>query len=147
MTIGSKTNTSTRPLVVLLPLIFAFSFILAGCPSSRDISKNDADSSTAVRNLDPFAELDDLSVPLDSSFLAERLEAARQEWLRALAAEQRKDKEEVVERFENAIAVLDRLIYYPNVSEDPEFQELIRSVFEDYEKYVSAIDVLPPNAS
>lgn len=144
--IGS-TNKPSRPLFVVLPVFLALSFILMGCPSSRDISKTESDSTNVVRSVDPFAELDDMSMPLDSSFMAERLEAARQEWLRALAAEQRKDKEAVVQRFENAIAILDRLIYYPNVSEDAEFQELIRSVFEDYEKYVTAIDELPPNAS
>lgn len=144
--IASQNNPS-RPLLLLLPVFLLSGLVLTGCPSSRDTAKSDADSSNIVRSIDPFAELDDMSVPLDSSFLVERLEAARQEWLRALAAELRKDKVEVVERFENAIAILDRLIYYPNVSENTDFQELIRSVFEDYEKYVSAIDELPPNAS
>src|SRR5688500_16772591 len=127
--IGS-TNKPSRPLFVVLPVFLALSFILMGCPSSRDISKTESDSTNVVRSVDPFAELDDMTMPLDSGFMAERLEAARQEWLRALAAGQRKDKVEVVQRFENAIEILDRLIYYPNVSEDAEFQELIRSVFE-----------------
>lgn len=146
ISIGSATRT-LRPKFLLLSFFGAVTLLLTGCPSSRDLSKSEADSTNIARSIDPFAELDDNTAALDSSFLAERLEAARQEWLRALSAELRKDREEVVNRFENAIGILNRLIYYPNVSENEDFQDLTRSVIEDYEKYVSAIDELPPNAS
>jgi membrane-bound lytic murein transglycosylase D len=134
----------TAPVVILF---LALAFILGSCSSSKNVAKNSADTvSAVVKPTDPFAGLDE-TAEIDPAILEERLEAARQEWLRALAAEQRKDKNEVVKRFENAIDILNRLIYYPNTSENKDFQELSRSVIEDYEKFVSDIDVLPPNAS
>ncbi|MEI8133857.1 MAG: LysM peptidoglycan-binding domain-containing protein [bacterium] len=126
---------------------FAFSFLL-GCGGSKKIVTNSVDTiPKVVKDADPFATLDDHNTVLDSAIIEERLEAARQEWLRALAAEQRKDKNEVVRRFEGAIDILNRLIYFPNLKENKDFQELTKSVLEDYEKFVAKIDVLPPSAS
>ena len=120
---------------------------MSGCGSSKNTTNQTADTTArAPKSADPFASLDNKG-GIDSAVVEERLEAARQEWLRALAAEQRKDKNEVVRRFEGAIDILNRLIYFPNVNENKDFQELTKSVIEDYEKYVSKIDVLPPSAS
>ncbi len=137
-------------LTALVPLMILVSaLIFSSCASTtKNTAKVTTDTTSVVtKSVDPFAALDDKQGGVDPAVLQERLEAARQDWLRALAAEGRKDKAEVVKRFENAIDILNRLIYYPGVSEDKDFQELSRSVMEDYEKYVSDIDVLPPNAS
>ena len=137
-----------KKLLILL-LVLAPYLIFEGCSSSKNItSKSQADTTAKVaKNADPFSTLDDHKEAIDSAVVEERLEAARQEWLRALAAEQRKDKNEVVRRFEGAIDILNRLVYFPNVNENKDFQELTKSVIEDYEKFVSKIDVLPPSAS
>ena len=130
-------------LFILAPFV-----IFQGCSGSKKITTAQADTTAKVaKNADPFATLDDHKESIDSAIVEERLEAARQEWLRALAAEQRKDKNEVVRRFEGAIDILNRLIYFPNVNENKDFQELTKSVIEDYEKFVAKIDVLPPSAS
>ncbi len=133
---------------VLLLMVLLFSAAIIGCGGGpKTLTKSDIDStSLQAKNADPFAGLDD-HTRLDSAMVENRLEAARQEWLRALAAEQRKDKNETVKRFETALEILNRLIYYPGVSENKDFQELTRSIFEDYEKYVSKIDILPPTSS
>ena len=130
-------------------ILVAAALLFSSCGSgSKNITKVETDStSVGAKSVDPFAALDDKQGGVDPTIFQERLEVARQEWLRALSAEQRKDKSEVVKRFENSIDILNRLIYYPGVSENKDFQELSRSVMEDYEKYVSDIDVLPPNAS
>ena len=135
--------------VLILLLALAPFIVFEGCGSSKSItSKSQADTTAKVaKNADPFSTLDDHKEAIDSAVVEERLEAARQEWLRALAAEQRKDKNEVVRRFEGAIDILNRLVYFPNVNENKDFQELTKSVIEDYEKFVSKIDVLPPSAS
>lgn len=144
---GNPTKAGVRftPLVFVF---FALALILNSCSSTKNVAKSETDTTATIqiKPTDPFAGLDEAE-DIDPAVLQERLEAARQEWLRALAAEGRKDKTEVVKRFENAIDILNRLIYYPNVSEEKDFQELSRSVIEDYEKFVSDIDVLPPNAS
>ncbi len=130
--------------VVILSILLG----IEGCTGSKNTSSTQADTTAKfAMNADPFAPLDDQRNSIDSTIIEERLEAARQEWLRALAAEQRKDKNEVVRRFEGAIDILNRLIYFPNVNENKDFQELTKSVIEDYEKFVSKIDVLPPSAS
>jgi len=135
--------------IFILLFILAPFLIVEGCSSSKNTTITQVVDTTAkvAKNADPFATLDDHNTVLDSAIIEERLEAARQEWLRALAAEQRKDKNEVVRRFESAIDILNRLIYFPNVNENKDFQELTKSVIEDYEKFVAKIDVLPPSAS
>ncbi|MEP7234725.1 MAG: LysM peptidoglycan-binding domain-containing protein [Ignavibacteriota bacterium] len=144
--INSCTTFAPKTLLRILSL-FLFIIFLDGCNGSKKITSTQADTSARVaRNADVFATLDDQQ-PIDSAIVEARLEAARQEWLRALAAEQRKDKNEVLKRFEVAIDILNRLIYYPNVNENKDFQELTKSVIEDYEKFVSKIDILPPSAS
>src|SRR5689334_18635861 len=91
-----------KPLYVVL-LILASFLIVEGCGGSKNITKVQADTTVkAAKNADPFGTLDDHKETIDSAIVEERLEAARQEWLRALAAEQRKDKNEVVRRFEGA---------------------------------------------
>jgi membrane-bound lytic murein transglycosylase D len=147
-TYNHKKNQSSLLIIVSALIITSF-ITLEGCGGSKNIAKtNQADTTAkAAKNADPFSTLDDHKEAIDSAVVEERLEAARQEWLRALAAEQRKDKNEVVRRFEGAIDILNRLIYFPNVNENKDFQELTKSVIEDYEKFVSKIDVLPPSAS
>jgi membrane-bound lytic murein transglycosylase D len=141
---------TSKPHKVFLIISLALApLFISACGGSKNTAKNQVDTTAkvAVKNADPFSTLDDHNTVLDSAIIEERLEAARQEWLRALAAEQRKDKNEVVRRFEGSIDILNRLIYFPNVNENKDFQELTKSVIEDYEKFVSKIDVLPPSAS
>jgi len=134
-------------LIIILFVLASF-VTIEGCGGSKNITSTQVDTTAkAAKNADPFSTLDDHKESIDSAVVEERLESARQEWLRALAAEQRKDKNEVVRRFEGAIDILNRLIYFPNVNENKDFQELTKSVIEDYEKFVSKIDVLPPSAS
>jgi membrane-bound lytic murein transglycosylase D len=147
MTFTSTYSYCRRAVLLLLPLVAAI--VIQSCGSApkttTENTKKDS-TSTEVKNADPFSVLDD-NGRVDSALVESRLEAARQEWLRALAAEGRKDKNEAIKRFESSIDILNRLIYFPGVSENKDFQELTRSVFEDYEKYVNKIDVLPPTSS
>lgn len=145
----TQSNSLQKPQssILFLIIIIASLMIGEGCGGSKNLTTSQSDTTAKVSsNADPFSSLDDKS-SIDSAIVEERLEAARQEWLRALAAEQRKDKNEVVRRFEGAIDILNRLVYFPNVNENKDFQELTKSVIEDYEKFVSKIDILPPSAS
>ena len=145
-------NTSFRTrydLRLLLVLLLGGVFCLESCGPSKSttVVKPPTDTTaTQPSNADPFTVLDDRG-RVDSALVENHLETARQEWLRALAAEQRKDKNETVKRFESSIDILNRLIYYPGVSVNRDFQELAKSIFEDYEKYVNKIDILPPSSS
>jgi membrane-bound lytic murein transglycosylase D len=116
----------------------------AGCGPSATLRNQN----TQVK-ADPFAVLDEQQKlgKIDPALIEERLDAARQQWLRALAAQQRNDKAATVRHFEESIETLNRLIYYEGVSENTDFQALTESVITDYEKWVVTLDALPQNAS
>jgi membrane-bound lytic murein transglycosylase D len=140
-------------LFLALPLVLGSGLAMNGCSSSRNTSQNvniDSTSGTQVlANADPFVVLDEQQKTgnIDPQLIEERLDAARQQWLRAVAAQQKNDKTDVVRHFEASIDMLNRLINYPTVEENKEFQDLTRDVMADYEKYVARIDSLPSNAS
>jgi len=122
---------------------------LAGCGSAPQTTKHEAQHANAATKADPFAVLDQevKAGNIDPHLVDERVDAARQEWLRALVAQQKNQKNEVVKHFESAIDILDRLINYPGVDSNKDFQDLSNNVIGDYEKYVAKIDSLPPSAS
>ena len=101
MTQQNRFNTLLPKPLYGIALILVSFLIIQGCGGSKSITSTQVDTTAKVaKNADPFATLDDHKETIDSAIVEERLEAARQEWLRALAAEQRKDKNEVVRRFE-----------------------------------------------
>lgn len=75
------------------------------------------------------------------------LERARRHYVRAVNAEQDGDSTRSASEFESAIAFLNELGYYPNIENNCDFNDLSRSVVEDYEKYIAKIDSLGPQAS
>ncbi len=125
-------------------------FAIAGCSSA---SKTTSQTSTAAvippQQEDPFAVLDEQAKAgsIDPHVFQERVDAARQEWLRALVAQQKDEKTDAVKHFEGAIDILNRLITYPGIDSNKDFQEVSKNVIGDYEKYIARIDSLPPNAS
>lgn len=126
-------------------LMMASGLTAAGCGPSSTLRQQ---TQTEAKP-DPFAMLDAQlkAGQIDPKLIEERLDAARQQWLRALAAQQRTDKAAVVRHFEESIETLNALIYYPGVAENKDFQALTSSVMEDYGKFVTSLDVLPANAS
>lgn len=128
-----------------MTVALAAGLTIAGCGPSATLRNQQQVQPKA----DPFAVLDEQQKmgTIDPRLIEERLDAARQEWLRALAAQQRSDKAAVVRHFEESIETLNRLIYYEGVPENEDFQALTASVIEDYSKWVNALDELPQNAS
>ena len=49
--------------------------------------------------------------------------------------------------FEEAIGILNEISYYPDIENNQEYNDLSRSVVEDYEKYIASIDDLGPQSS
>jgi len=133
-----------------LALALALGIGLNSCGSTSNSTKETTVSNTQVlEKADPFVVLDEQAKAgnIDPRLIEERLDAARQQWLRALAAQQRNDKTAIVQHFEEAIDILNRLISYPEVNDNKDFQELTQSVIDDYDKFVAKIDSLPSNAS
>jgi membrane-bound lytic murein transglycosylase D len=132
-------------------LVAAGSSMLAGCGGANTATHAGMQQQKAqvVEKADPFAVLDEQvkAGNIDPHLIDERVDAARQEWLRALVSQQKNEKTEVIKHFENATDILDRLINYPGVDTNKDFQDVSKSVIGDYEKYVAKIDSLPSNAS
>ena len=76
-----------------------------------------------------------------------RLEAARQHYLSALQAQTMGDSVLSANEFEEAIGILNEISYYPDIENNQEYNDLSRSVVEDYEKYIASIDDLGPQSS
>ncbi|HZK76616.1 MAG TPA: transglycosylase SLT domain-containing protein, partial [Candidatus Kapabacteria bacterium] len=130
-------------------LVAIAGFGIAGCASAPNTTRASHAASVTPNASDPFAVLDQQvkAGNIDPHLIDERVDAARQEWLRALVAQQKNQKTEVVKDFENSIDILDRLITYPGVDSNKDFQDVSKSVISDYSKFVANIDSLPSNAS
>ena len=83
----------------------------------------------------------------DETVIAVRLESARQHYLSALQAQTIGDSVLSADEFEQAIATLNEISYYPDIENNQEYNDLSRSVVEDYEKYIASIDELGPQSS
>ncbi len=75
------------------------------------------------------------------------LERARQHYIAALDFQGNNDTVQSQNEFEYAIALLNELAFVPGVDSNQEFTDLSKSVIEDYEKYISRIDILSPQSS
>lgn len=141
-------------------LVFVSALLLAtiGCSSQEPLRKQTAaDSSLAVTLPSPQIDLslipleaaptaDDLVVNNDS-LIAVRLEQARQHYLSALSAEQNGDTLRTSTQFERAIQLLDDLSYYPEIEGNADFNDLSRTIVEDYEKYLQRTGTLDSTSS
>lgn len=73
----------------------------------------------------------------ESILISRGLEAARQHYVAALAAEEVGDSTLVVPEFENAEKILEQLQYY-DVDTNKDFIDLDKSVTDDYKKYIAS---------
>lgn len=83
----------------------------------------------------------------DEKQIAELLERARGHYLLAMQAQAEGDSILSADEFEEAIKHLNEASYYPNIEGNSDFNELTRSVIEDYEKYIATVDSLGGNSS
>lgn len=108
--------------------------------------------SSDTLSIGPLAEApgDTGTIIVDSTYdelTGQLLERARDHYLIALEAESGNDSVRSSTEFEYAIAILNELAYYPNIENSNEFNDLSRSVVEDYEKYIASIDSLGSQTS
>lgn len=79
-------------------------------------------------------------------FIGSTLEKSRQNYLQALILIKRGDTISAARYFQQAIDILNKLVSYPNIENNAEFNELSQSIVEDYENYITNIDNLDENA-
>jgi len=141
-------------------LYIVFIVWLIGCTSEKTVrnefSNRQLDnhpilasiSDTLTREEIDNARVENLVV--DSSYdevTSQLLEAARQHYLSALDAEVQGDSIQCANEFEYAIGILNELAYYPNIESNQDFNDLTRSLVEDYERYIANIDSLGSETS
>ncbi|MBI4811116.1 MAG: LysM peptidoglycan-binding domain-containing protein [Ignavibacteriales bacterium] len=122
-----KNSQSTQPLP---PTVFA--------TLVDTLSKDEMDTAHGDR-LIAESSYDEVTIQL--------LEAARQHYLTALDAEAQGDSTQCSNEFEYAIGILNELAYYPSIENNQDFNDLTRSLVEDYERYIANIDSLGSQTS
>jgi membrane-bound lytic murein transglycosylase D len=89
----------------------------------------------------------DTAVAPDGDILSSKLERARRHYLYALQAQNAVDSVQSAIEFEKAIQILNDLSDFPDIDKNSEYNDLLRSIIEDYEKYITSIDKLGPESS
>jgi membrane-bound lytic murein transglycosylase D len=146
-----------RLFTFVFPLVLG---LLASCTSTSSLhnSSSQSDGPSLVGQLSSsnavitYRVVRD-SIPADTLAESEgdvspnKLEQARRHYLRALQAQSAVDSTLSAQEFEKAIAILNDLSDDPEMENNSEYTDLLRSVIEDYEKYITSIDKLSPESS
>jgi len=77
----------------------------------------------------------------------EMLDEARSHYVQALELQDQGDSLRSADEFEKAIDILNEISYYPDIESNQDFNDLSRSVIEDYEKYIAQVSELGPESS
>lgn len=98
---------------------------------------------------DAYSELDDVPVSpkIEDSFVMKTLERARIKYLKALSFVEKGDTTQAANLFEESIDILNTIVNYQNILSYDDYTELVRSILEDYEKYIRNIDALDESSS
>lgn len=140
-----------RPWCCCLALVVScFSLASAQTPARTDTANTTG--RTAVKPVfpDEFSDLDEVTSVSAGKWaddVVNRLERARQLYLRALSLLEQKDTTAAAGQFELSIAILNELATFPRIEENADFTDLAQSIIEDYEAYVQSIDNLGENSS
>ncbi|HKZ40318.1 MAG TPA: hypothetical protein VJ044_05110, partial [Candidatus Hodarchaeales archaeon] len=140
-----------------LPILLVF---FVSCTSYKPPQSSTSSTDTAVTlsapatfevvrgsNVDSVFPAPDTSFSSVGDVFTAKLEQARHHYLRALQAQSALDSTLSTREFEKAIAILNDLSYYPDAGSIADYNDLLRSVIEDYEKYIISIDKLSTESS
>ena len=131
-----------------------FLFLLVAC-SSQDSTRQDpssahsdsADAATILPDTVSDFSGDLTGVAPSDSLIGAMLEQARLHYLSAINAQSSGDSTRCALQFEESIAILNQLSYYPGIEDNADFNDLSNAVIEDYEQYIAKISTLGPDAS
>jgi membrane-bound lytic murein transglycosylase D len=143
--------------------ILFLALLLFGCSSKEAIkplphaSVSVTSDSSSVKSSNDISQVDSISVESinDSTngdngsdlIINQSLESARNHYMSALEADTDGDSLKSATEFEYAINILNQLSYYPGIEKNQEFNDLSRSIIEDYETYIVSIDSLGEESS
>jgi membrane-bound lytic murein transglycosylase D len=140
---------------IILWVSCVFIVVLSGCSSQQSAGRQSATpDEPSFNSLDPtespvseIEAVEDDAFARNDSLVALQLEQARQHYLSALGAQSNGDSTRAASQFEQAIAILNELSYYPGIEQNQDFNDLSSAVIEDYENYIARIDSLSPESS
>lgn len=129
-------------------ILFLF-IILFG--SSELISQDYSRPSSERRNKfpDEFSELDDKNSKdvFHSNEFLNSVTFARKKYHDALVYLRQRDSVRAAKSFESAINKINKYLSFPGIEAQQEFLDLVHSIIEDYETYITSIDDLDENSS
>ncbi|MGE5435744.1 MAG: lytic transglycosylase domain-containing protein, partial [Syntrophothermus sp.] len=108
--------------------------IFNGCGTNKEITKDETSKETT-------------KLVTNGGIVSEQLEQARQYYVVALKKQGENSINETIENFENSLRIINNLSYYPDIDNNEAYQELEKSILEDYKKYVDALPELPEDVS
>ncbi|MBK9247111.1 MAG: LysM peptidoglycan-binding domain-containing protein [Ignavibacteria bacterium] len=143
--------------LVFLAVLFCFSSACTFVVCEQTVSAQQATSRLQPTHIntatkaptfpDEYSDFDDKTQKGVTSPISQKLEKARQKYLRALTSIEKQDTIGATTQFESAIELLHGLVSYPNIEQNEDFTDLAQSIIEDYESYIQNIDNLSENSS
>ena len=134
------------------PKMFVLAMVLAITMPVFTVFSQDATSGTTESNVkfpDEFSEFDEKFTKNDfhSVEFQSSIRYARKKYNDALIYIKRKDTIHAARSFEEAIDKLNKYASYPGIENQREFMDLLRSIIDDYEIYITNINNLDENSS
>ncbi|GAB4129593.1 MAG: hypothetical protein Fur0015_03510 [Ignavibacteriales bacterium] len=117
--------------ILFLPIVFS----LSSCSFFNQVSSNNSNN-----------DQDSLTVN-SSEIVMEMLENARLEYISALAKQDLGYTEAAIISYESALKKIESLSYFPGIEENQTYNELEKSIVDDYKKYVESLPEIPANVS
>lgn len=152
-----RIRTGGITVVLSLIALAMIAWSVSGCSTEERATKQPgADSSVVVLAPPPqheAAPLPEVQPPSEvllvnnDSLIALQLEQARQHYLSAVAAQSNGDSVRASTQFELALQILNDLSYYPDIEGNLDFNDLSRTVVEDYEKYIQDSGLIDSTSS
>lgn len=79
--------------------------------------------------------------------VSELLEQARQHYVLALSKQESNNVSATITNYESALRLINNLSYYPGVEENEAYNDLSKSILDDYKYYIDGLPELPDNVS
>ena len=115
-------------------VISLFSLVFFSCSGNKEVVKNDKSQNEENKTQ-------------KVGIVSEMLEQARQYYVAALSKQEQNSPSEAVENYESALRIINNLSYYPGIEQNEAYEELEKSIIDDYKKYVDSLPELPSNVS
>lgn len=121
--------------IILLITLICLPVFISSCSFSKVENADKTASATSKAKIKPTV------------IVGELLEEARQNYVNALAKQENNSVTETINYYEAALKIINNLSYYPEIDENEAYNELEKSITEDYQKFVDGLTELPEDVS